>query len=92
MTEATREIIAKHKSNDSFMYMILDRMRMDCNYFLGSGKNEANKVSKLWSGSIDGIIEDMKAIYNNFGEDERPEWLTMEQIEEYEAQMKEGAK
>ena len=88
MTKQLQEVIDTHEKNESFMYMLLDRMRQDCNYFLGSGAGEANKETRLWSGSVEGIIEDMKALFLNFQEAERPEWLTMEQIEDYERKMK----
>lgn len=70
--------------DDKFRYMLLNRMQMDCEYFLGCGnRNPYN----LWCvGDIDGHIEYMKAIWNSFNE--KPEWLTMEQINEYERKMK----
>lgn len=88
MSGELREIIETHQANEPFMYMLLDRMRQDCNYFLGSGSREANKETKLWSGSVEGIIEDMKALFLNFEEAERPEWIDMETIEDYERKMK----
>jgi hypothetical protein len=32
-------------------------------------------------------IENMKAIYNSFPDEDKPEWLTMDQILEYEKRM-----
>lgn len=71
------------KRDAKFRYMLLDRMRMDCDYFLGYG---GRRESVLWAGDVDKQIEYMKAIWNSF--DEKPEWLTMEQIVELEKQMK----
>lgn len=70
--------------DDKFRYMLLDRMRQDCDYYLGNGNRNAEQ---LWAvGSVDRQIEYMKALWNSFTE--KPEWLTMEQIEEYERLMK----
>ena len=70
--------------DDKFRYMLLDRMRQDCDYYLGYGNRNAEQ---LWAvGSVDRQIEYMKALWNSFTE--KPEWLTMEQIEEYERLMK----
>lgn len=71
------------KREPRFRYMLLNRMQMDCEYFLGCGCRSA-KV--LWAGDVDKQIEYMKAIWNSL--DEKPEWLTMEQIVELEKQMK----
>jgi N-methylhydantoinase B/oxoprolinase/acetone carboxylase alpha subunit len=63
--------------------MLLSRLQMDCNYFLGNG----NRYEKhLWAGNVDDHIEMMKKIWNGF--EEKPEWLSMEQIEDYERKMK----
>lgn len=64
--------------------MILDRMRIDCEYYLGLGDAEAKY---LWGGSVKEHMEFMKAIYDSFAEDEKPEWLTTEQISSYESKM-----
>lgn len=63
--------------------MLLSRLESDCKYFLGNG----NRCERhLWAESVDDQISEMKAIWNNL--EVKPEWLTMEQIEEYEAKMK----
>lgn len=33
-------------------------------------------------------IEDMKKLYNSFPDERKPEWLSMEEIETYEKEMK----
>lgn len=78
------DIIATHTPTDSYKYMLLDRMRTDCNYFLGNG----NRNTKyLWGESVAAHLDSMRMIYNSFPEGDRPEWLTMDQIEEYAKQM-----
>lgn len=65
-----------------FEYMLLSRLESDCKYFLGNG----NRYEKgLWAGSVEGQIAKMKELWNLLPE--KPEWLTLEQIEEYEKQM-----
>lgn len=70
--------------NDSeFLYQMLGRLESDCKYFLGNG----NSYEKhLWASTVDGQISAMKEIYNKL--QEKPEWLTLEQINYYEKEMK----
>lgn len=87
------EIVARHASDrkpweftpgdTKFNYMLLSRLQTDCDYFLGYG----NRYEKdLWAGNVNDHIEMMKKIWNGF--EEKPEWLSMEQIEDYERKMK----
>ena len=73
-----------------YRYQLLDRMRMDCNYYLGNGRIYGNH---LWAGNDNEKeqIESMKAIWNSFPEGEKPKWLTYEQILEFEEKMVCGA-
>ena len=78
----TKKYICSSSSNDQqFEYMLLDRLRTDCNYFL---KHPHEK--HLWAGSIDGQIEKMKELYDTLKI--KPEWLSMEDINRYEKEMK----
>lgn len=72
------------KYEPKFRYMMLDRMRQDCDYYLGYGNRNA---SQLWAGDEKSQIENMKALWNSFPEEDTPEWLTWEEILEYEKQM-----
>ncbi len=84
MTNYIENLIEERPATDSRKYMLLDRMKMDCNYYLGNG----NRLKKyLWSGDEKEHIENMKALWNSFPEDGKPERLTMEQIENYEKQI-----
>lgn len=70
--------------DERFRYMLLDRLGSDCRYFLGNGnRNEKD----LWGLNVPDHIETMKAIWHSFPADKKPEWLTLEQIEEYARQM-----
>lgn len=85
MADSMKEIIAQHEGADSFKYQMLDRLRSDCNYYLGYG---GRHEKCLWSGNVADHIEDMMALWNSFPAGEKPEWLTMAQIEEYAKAMK----
>ena len=75
----------KESDDKKYNYMLLSRLKSDCDYFLGHGlRNERH----LWAGSVDRQIAKMRELYNSFADDEKPEWLTAEQIDEYERKMK----
>ena len=63
-----------------FRYMLLGRLQADCEYYLGFGNKSSRR---LWAGSEKAQIEYMTKIHDSFRENEKPEWLTMEQIKEY---------
>ena len=69
---------------NEFQYQMLDRMRSDCEYFLGY-RNRCEK--DLWGKSVEKHIEAMRRIWNELKE--KPVWLSMEQIDKYERKMKE---
>lgn len=67
-------------------YMLLSRLQHDCKYFLGYG----NKCEKyLWAGNVADQIAKMKELWQEFPDDLKPEWLTWEQILDYERRMSE---
>lgn len=72
------------EENNKFNYMMLDRLRTDCNYFLGNGNRHEKH---LWADSVQSHIEEMKRIHNAFNEDEKPEWLSYSDILAYEKEM-----
>lgn len=65
-------------------YMLLGRLVQDCKYYLGNGNRFDGN---LWAGSVDKQIAKMKELWNKFPEDMKPEWLSMEDIENYEKEM-----
>lgn len=65
-----------------FDYMLLGRLQRDCEYYLGHG-NRAKK--HLWAGEEAEQIAKMKELFNGFKV--KPEWITLEKIEQYEAAM-----
>ena len=72
-------------NNRKFNYMMLSRLQQDCDYYLGYG-NRNEKY--LWALNVDDHIKEMKKIYNDFSIDKKPEWLTYDDILEYEDKMK----
>ena len=62
--------------------MLLDRLRADCDYFLGAG---GRSEKHLWAGNVHAQIKKMRELYDALPE--KPEWLTAEAIDRYAAQM-----
>ena len=63
-------------------YVLLDRLRADCDYFLGAG---GRSEKHLWAGNVYAQIKKMRELYGALPE--KPEWLTAEAIDRYAAQM-----
>ena len=76
-----KEILQKE---DTFKYQLLSRLQMDCNFYLGNGNRQ---TSKLWANTEKEHIQTMKEIWKSFADDEKPEWLTWDDILEYESKM-----
>jgi len=70
--------------DEKFRYQMLGRMRSDCDYYLGNGQIYGNH---LWAGNEVDQIDYMKCLWSSFAEDKKPEWLTWEQILQYERDM-----
>lgn len=79
-----KHVIATHEPADKYKYMLLDRLRTDCEYFLGNGNRYA---PNLWAGSVGTHIKCMLLLFDSFPKEDRPEWLTREKIEEYGRRM-----
>lgn len=72
------------KWSDTYKYQMLSRLQMDCNYYLGNGSRNAKH---LWAGTEEGQIEAMRVIYESFNDDDKPEWLTEQDINDFESKM-----
>ena len=70
--------------DSEYDYMMLGRLKSDCDYFLGNGNGD--EAHSLWAKNIDEQISKMKELYNKVSE--KPEWLTLEDIDNYEKAMK----
>jgi hypothetical protein len=71
--------------DNEFNYMMLDRMRSDNDYFLG---RDTAYEGHLYMGNVEEQISEMKKLWNNLPKDGKPEWLSMEDISDYETKMK----
>jgi len=68
--------------DNTFNYQMLSRLQSDCDYWLGNG----NRCDKhLWAGNPKDQIAEMRRIYDLLPE--KPEWLTVDQIDQYEKDM-----
>ncbi|MEG1663632.1 MAG: LPD11 domain-containing protein, partial [Clostridia bacterium] len=72
------------KESEKMRYMFLDRLKSDCNYFLGYGNG---CLKHLWAGEILKQIELMKIYYNSFSLSKKPKWLKRKDIKRYKKQM-----
>ena len=86
-SKIVKENVNNITESNEYDYMLLDRLRQDCEYFLGNG-NRSEK--HLWAGNVNDQIAKMKELYNKLPE--KPEWLSMEDIENYEKEMKQDVK
>ena len=76
------ESIGATPEQSSDDYRLLSRLKADCDYFLGAG-GRAEK--HLWAGNVREQIAKMRELYALLPE--KPEWLTMEDIDRYAYRM-----
>lgn len=67
-----------------FRYQLLDRMRQDCEYYI---RNNFETPNCLWAETEREQIDFMKQLWSSFPDADKPEWLTWEQILEFEKRM-----
>lgn len=70
-----------HRRKD---YMMLERLRQDCDFFLGPGCGCENN---LYYKTVEEHCNQMEKLWKSFGRYEKPNWLTLEQIKSYRVQM-----
>lgn len=69
---------------EKFSYQMMSRLKSDCDYYLGCGNRHKKD---LYYHDEQKHIEKMKKLHNSFPDDKKPEWLTWEEILEYEKLM-----
>ncbi|MGN9097597.1 LPD11 domain-containing protein [Flintibacter porci] len=79
LTDQEKESPAQDHTAD---YQLLDRLRADCDYFLGAGQRSEKH---LWAGNVRDQIAKMRELYEALPE--KPEWLTKEAIDRYAERM-----
>lgn len=72
------------KYEPKFRYMMLSRMKSDCDYYLGNGNRSTNH---LWAGNEVDQISNMIALWNTFEPEDSPEWLTWDELMDYTRKM-----
>ena len=76
VSDGELESIGATPEQGSDGYFLLSRLKADCEYFLGAG-GRAEK--HLWAGNVREQIAKMRELYDALPE--KPEWLTMEDID-----------
>lgn len=71
--------------DETFRYGLLGRMKRDCEVFLDYGNRNADK---LWSNTVSEQIKTMKMLWLTFHTNQKPTWLSMSEILQFERQMK----
>ncbi len=71
--------------NMSMRYSILSRLKSDCEYVIDHKIRMPHTF--FWAGTPKEQIREMRERLNSFADDEKPEWLTMEQIDNYEKEL-----
>ena len=79
--EPTHQKFFPENSDDKFRYQLLSRMQSDCNYMLGNGG--AGAIRYLDGENVDTHINNMLELYNSFSDNAKPEWISVEEIEDY---------
>ena len=82
VSDGELESIGATPEQGSDGYFLLSRLKADCEYFLGAG-GRAEK--HLWAGNVREQIAKMRELYDALPE--KPEWLTMEDIDRYAQRM-----
>ena len=73
------------KHEPKFRYMMLSRMKMDCDYYLRLASRNPNH---LWANDEKDQIANMVALWETFEPDDKPEWLTWADLLEYAYKMR----
>ena len=84
METLTKEEFLKEYTGNEFRYMLLDRMRSDCEYYINVEKpnNCPREYNHLWAHhDPEAQITYMRYLWESF--EEKPEWLTIGEIDEF---------
>lgn len=81
MTEQAKKLLAEIKTRGAdFQLTMLGRLLSDCKYYLGAGNRCA---ANLWAWNERDHLDIMRELCADL----KPDWLTLEQIDELEKQM-----
>ena len=79
-----QEIKDSISEEKKFQYQMLSMLKSCCDYYLGYGNRYAGHLSGEDEKTH---LEAMKKIWMSFAENEKPEWLTWDQLERYGKEM-----
>lgn len=82
LTSAVTEVVKPNVEDFSPEYQLLDRLKTDCEYFLGEGHRSEKH---LWAGNVREHILKMRELYSNLLI--KPVWLTESNIDSYAQRM-----
>jgi hypothetical protein len=68
----------------AFRVLMLERLKGDCEYYLGYGGRSNNA---LWADDPEEQIQTMTDIWNSLSPEERPRWLRMKDIQRFAEDM-----
>lgn len=86
LMESIIDNLKESDDHDKSNYMMLSRLKSDCDYYLGNGNRNPRN---LWAGDEAKQIAKMREFYDKVPEE--PEWLTKEDIDDYEDKMINGS-
>lgn len=74
----------RRSRNDKFNYQMLSRMKGDVDYYLGHGNRH---TGHLLMEDEKAHIEEMRLVRKRLPRNQKPEWLTGKDLDEYEKQL-----
>jgi hypothetical protein len=80
-------ITENQESSREYEYMLLGRLKMDLDYYLGFGNRNAKH---LFYDSIEEHMSEIKKALAAFPEDRKPEWFTEQDLQDYESKIMSG--
>ena len=82
----------KRMKQYQFQYMMLGRLISDCRAFFGDGREDESSDCRyknecfIWGKDIKVLVVEIKKLWHQIPEDIKPEWMTWEEVEEFEKQ------
>lgn len=75
-----------NEADDKFTYSMLSRLQTDCEYVIRT----AHSTRSLWGNTVESHIEYMRKLYDSLRN--KPEWITSQDIDYYEKELKKYGK
>nr|WP_303789391.1 YodL domain-containing protein [Ruminococcus flavefaciens] len=96
MVSVPDDVIERHTQNEKDpekykpLYVTLSRCKQDCDYAINRAEDidNLNALNKyMYGGDYASCINTMRDVYNRLPESEKPEWLSEDDIADYEQQL-----